>query len=1346
MADSSRRLNSSRFLAIGGLLLACVGLEYCLHVVYGITSGYPHLFYTPIVVAALWWGLRGGLLVSLLLGFMHAVSYSPGIDEVILIRCLAFVAVGSATGTISDRHKRAGKVLRESEEQYRNLVERANDGITTVQDTLLKYANQRLAEMVGYTVEEMINTPFTGYISPDELPKVVDHYERRMAGEDVTPVYETALRHRDGRRIEVEFNAGITTYQGKPADFVFIRDITARKQAEEQLRTRERFLECLSKVSQQLLRASNIAEALPAALRRLGETADVSRVYLFENHPGPEGELLCSRRYEWCAPEFEPQTDSPELQNFPYIARGFARWMETLARGQVIAGAVADFPAEERAVLAAQDIRSTLVLPLFAFGNWYGFIGFAVCDRVREWQQVEIDLLRAAANDIASAIEREQARRQAQAIAKAAAAVTATLDIEQVLDHILEQVSRVVPSDAANVMLIEGDQAYIVRWRGYERFGTEEFVSTVVFHVPEVSNLQQMVETGEPILIPDTATYPGWVHVPVQEWLRSYAAAPIVARGEVIGFLNVDSAIPGFFTPAHIEPLRIFAGHAAAAIENARLFEQAQHRLESLVNLNQASQIITSSLNVKEVLEQIADLAGSVANSDYTSVVLLDEEGQPVLGTEDFRGVRPVARRTRSDGVHRYVLDSGQPVVVDIISDEGAMSPPLRRPDGELMEVNPDIVAAGIRSFAAVPIQARGKMLGVMFVHSREPCAFRGQLPLLTTFANQAAVAIENARLFEAAQRRVAELEALRQASLSLTSSLELEAVLETILESTLVLLAGAQNAHIFLYQAGRLTFGAALWADGRKGQPLTQPRPHGLTYTVARQGQPVVVPNMRTHPLFADAPPDWEGAIVGLPLKIGRRVVGVMSVAYQQPRAFPETELRVLRLLADQAAIAIENAHLYKEAQHRVRELTLLNSISAGFGAALDVDTTISSALEGLQELVGADRTYFITADPEARTLETTHQMVAPDTEPGIGLSIAFDDVTVELETLLAGQPFAVSDIATDPRIEATRKMYRSLGTQSMLLVPVQVGRQLHGVLGFDYYRQKHVWQPDEIRLLEAVARQLGLALDNVRLFREARLRAEELAAALARQEELDRLKDQFIQNVSHELRSPLALILGYAEMLKAGELGELRPEQQKPAAVIARRARMLGDLVQDITLILEAEVSPPKPKPVPLDELTWAAVEDFQVATEQAELTLQAEIAPHLPPVSGSQGYLRRVLDNLIGNAVKFTPAGGTIAVRLRQEGKQVILEVSDTGVGIPPDQLERIFERFYQVDGSARRRYGGVGLGLALVKEIVEAYGGNVTVESQVGEGTTFTVSLPIAAGANKQETGKVAEKPG
>jgi signal transduction histidine kinase len=464
-------------------------------------------------------------------------------------------------------------------------------------------------------------------------------------------------------------------------------------------------------------------------------------------------------------------------------------------------------------------------------------------------------------------------------------------------------------------------------------------------------------------------------------------------------------------------------------------------------------------------------------------------------------------------------------------------------------------------------------------------------------------------------------------------------------------------------------------------------------------------------------------------PILEGDIVIGTIILESERLADFDREDQSLLEAVASTVAIGLRNVRLYQETQRRVQELTLLNSITIRPGATLDTDAPIKSVLEGLHKLIEVDRIVFASIDPGARTWKITHEWIAPSVESVVDLSGSFDKMPPELVALFENQPFASSDTASDPRLEGTRELYESLAAKSLLLVPIQSGGQFYGALGFGDRHENHAWQADESSLLEAVARQLGLVLENTYLFRETQQRAEELAAALIQLEEMDHLKDAFIQNVSHELRSPLALIRGYAEMLDSGEIGEVLADQKKPIAIIARRARMLSDLVKDITLILEAEVSPPEPQPIPLDELAQNAVEDFQVEVEQAELTLGVETEPDLPPVSGDPTYMRRVLDNLIGNAVKFTPAGGKITVSLRRNGGTVALAVSDTGVGVPADKLERIFDRFYQVDGSARRRYGGVGLGLALVKEIVEAYGGRVTVDSKVNEGSTFTAYIPV-----------------
>lgn len=249
-----------------------------------------------------------------------------------------------------------------------------------------------------------------------------------------------------------------------------------------------------------------------------------------------------------------------------------------------------------------------------------------------------------------------------------------------------------------------------------------------------------------------------------------------------------------------------------------------------------------------------------------------------------------------------------------------------------------------------------------------------------------------------------------------------------------------------------------------------------------------------------------------------------------------------------------------------------------------------------------------------------------------------------------------------------------------------------------------------------------------------EARRQAEEQRAvalfhALEQQRELDRFKSEFIQNASHELRTPLALLRGYTELLDAGDLGELQPEQQHVVSIIANHAQTLLRLVEDLTTSLAIEMQQYKREPVDLAGLAHELLTSFQVVAEQNGLTLIYDIVPDLPLISGDLYLLRRMLDNLLDHTFKLTPAGGVVTMRLWWEKTSVVLEVTDTGTGIPADQLERVFERFYQVDGSNTRRYGGTGLGLALVKQVVDAHGGQITIQSSVGEGSTFQITLPL-----------------
>jgi signal transduction histidine kinase len=326
------------------------------------------------------------------------------------------------------------------------------------------------------------------------------------------------------------------------------------------------------------------------------------------------------------------------------------------------------------------------------------------------------------------------------------------------------------------------------------------------------------------------------------------------------------------------------------------------------------------------------------------------------------------------------------------------------------------------------------------------------------------------------------------------------------------------------------------------------------------------------------------------------------------------------------------------------------------------------------------------------------------------------------------------------EPRIVDLRRVFPGLQTkgrallrgsdkvpQSALYVPMISADKVVGVMHVQHY-EPDAFRETDLSLLSILASQAAVALCNARLYADEQERANALALALEKQKELDRLQTEILRNVSHELRTPLAIIYGYTELLDANELGQLQPQQKEAVHVIARRIETLVKTVESFTTALDAQTVEVPPEPVQLTSIVRALQDDFQVAAEQAGVKLALEIDPALPPVFGFASQLRQVVEQLMANALKFTPSGGSVTLHLYKQNSDVVLDVVDTGIGIPDDQLGRIFERFYQVDGSTTRRHGGVGLGLALVKEIVEAHRGKVTVESAVGKGSFFQVRLP------------------
>ncbi|MFN8596415.1 MAG: ATP-binding protein [Anaerolineae bacterium] len=294
-----------------------------------------------------------------------------------------------------------------------------------------------------------------------------------------------------------------------------------------------------------------------------------------------------------------------------------------------------------------------------------------------------------------------------------------------------------------------------------------------------------------------------------------------------------------------------------------------------------------------------------------------------------------------------------------------------------------------------------------------------------------------------------------------------------------------------------------------------------------------------------------------------------------------------------------------------------------------------------------------------------------------------------------------------------------------SLLSAPLRNHGRLLGYLVLADAANK--FTDDEGRLLATFAGLVSAAVDANQLVLALEDRADKLSAALAEIQDLARVKDGLIQNVSHELRLPLMVIQGYADLMRDGAFGQLDAELQQAVETISDKSTQLAKRVDDIMLLRGLQQGDLQLNPVSLSALARSALERARARTGLTGVTFIDDIAADMSPVVVDYRRMEQVIDELLDNAIKFSPNGGEVRVTVREGGDVAYVKVADQGIGIPPDQLPRIWDRFYQSDPSTTRRFGGTGVGLAVVKQIVEAHGGQVWAESQVDAGSQFYVAL-------------------
>jgi len=737
----------------------------------------------------------------------------------------------------------------------------------------------------------------------------------------------------------------------------------------------------------------------------------------------------------------------------------------------------------------------------------------------------------------------------------------------------------------------------------------------------------------------------------------------------------------------------------------------------ALVVLNTVAATASLTLDIEEVLQRALALTLEAVEAEAGAISLLDETTNELVfrvqqgwHVHDF-----VAQRVRvlaNQGLSGAVVTTGQLVVTGDVSRDERLAVAEFRDEG-------------VQAMVLAPMRARGRALGVLSVMSYDPREFGPEeTTMISAIADQIGIAFDHARLFASERQRSAQLALMNQVARQATATLHLSEILDT---AAIAIQRSFAYFNVALFLVDKASTEIVLRSIAGGHATAVQPGyrqaiGEGIVGWVAETGQTRLANDVIHEPHYRPCSPaaGLVGSELAVPMMRGDEVIGVLDIQALEQGAFDQEDTSALEALADQLAVAIDNARLYQETELRLAEVSALYELARQMNTSLNIQEVLNSIVWSLKQAVGCRGCSIALLDPVDNVLEI-HAAAGIEEKWKRAFELRLGE-GVAGRVALEGTPMYVPDV-----LELDHFIFFDPSVRSLLTVPLRTQQQVIGTLTVDSDRP-HAFSESDERLLTTAAAQAAIAIENARLYANLEQRAKNLAEAYAELKEADRIKDEVVQNVSHELRTPLTFVKGYVELLLDGNAGPLTEEQKKYLMIVAEKTDVVTGLVSSIMFLQQADRVPGNKTSVSLARVARRALRGCAATVEKAGLKLVENLPDGLPPVAGDEGRLLQVFDNLLSNAIKFSPDGGRITVTVKDAGPVVQTSVADQGIGIPKDQLERIFERFYQVNGSARRRFGGAGLGLAIVKRIIELHGGQVWVESELGKGSTFHFTIP------------------
>ncbi|MBI5934785.1 MAG: GAF domain-containing protein [Chloroflexi bacterium] len=1051
---------------------------------------------------------------------------------------------------ITSKHE-AQEALGEVARAYRSLFDSVSDAIY-IQDQDGRFLDVNLGaeKMYGYPRDFFLGkTPeFLSAPNKNNLEEVAQALARAFAGE--TQQFEFWGLRSNGEIFPKDVHVYNGEYFGQNVVFAIARDITEQRKTQDKRERQLKELSILHALAVEGTRIQSEDELIGSATDIIGYTL----------YPDSCGFLILTEDGKWFSPHstYRGVTHSDEVRVHP-VGEGVAGQVAQTGR----AVNIRDVQELSNYICVNPNTLSELCVPMKIGDRVIGVINAESAKRGFFTEDDE-RLLLTVASQVATGIERirkERAEREQRNLAEAlrdiASVLNSTLEFDKVMERILANIDRVVPSRSANIMLLENDQLRIILHRGYTTDEGPVWMEKFKLKIRDLPDLERGKMTSAPQLVADTRLDPNWVAFPATNWILSHLTAPILEENKVIGFINLDHDTANFFTQQDVERLQAFANQAASAIVNSRRFEEETRRARIIEALAEIANVIATSREVNFMLDEIARRSLQLLNARDVAFYLLQDDNKTlkiVTACGQYKDELLSHTLEVGRGITGRIVVSGKAEIINNMGNDPRRVRVPGTPEEDALT----------ETMMSAPLILRDKVIGAMNAwRVRERGLFtETELNFLVSIAHQASIAIESGRLFEETLRQAQETEAIAEVGRDISSTLRLDLVLERIAAYARDLLQSETSAvYLVDENTAELRAIAALGAeaDEIKSDPIQVGV--GILGNIALQKTGEIV-NETMSDSRAIIIKGTESApnehIMGVPVLLKNELTGLLVVwRIGKGQDYKPTDLNFLASLAQQAAVAIENARLFRSEEQRRQEAETLREATAVVATTLDRGRAIELILDQLARVLKYDSASVQLL--RGGYLEIVGGRGWPSERDILGLRFPVPGNNPNSIVIKERRPFVINQVNRD---------YPTFGEpphahiRSWMGVPLIAHGDMIGMLAVDSKRDD-AFNIEHLRLISAYANQAAIAIDNAQLHERSEIQIRRLTAlrdvdtAIASSLDLRVTLNILIDNAASQLRADGMSIFVYNPSLQILESAATLGMQNR----FARRQVRIGE-----------------------------------------------------------------------------------------------------------------------------------------------------------------------------------------